>query len=107
MDAATRAPIPLTGAGRLAGALAQAFGVQDEYRTGRDLEPAAGGEVRQCLVDRLPRGPDQLSQLLLGQVVVDVQPVAFLLAEPGRQVEQVLRDTPGHVGEDQVGYDVV
>ena len=92
---------------RLAGAFAEAFGVQDEYRTGGDLQPATGGEVRQRLVDRLPRGSDQLSQLLLGQVVMDVQPVAFLLAEPGRQIEQVLRHAPGDVGEDQVGHDVV
>src|SRR6185312_2331715 len=69
------------GRSELAGALAEAFGVQDEYRTGRDLQPATGGEVRQRLVDRLPRGSDQLSQFLLGQVVMDVQPVAFLLAE--------------------------
>mgnify|MGYP003694683647 CR=1 FL=1 len=87
------------GARRAGGALAEAFGVQDEYRTGGDLQPATGGEVRQRLVDRLPRGSDQLSQFLLGQVVMDVQPVAFLLAEPGRQVEQVLRHAPGDVGE--------
>jgi glyoxylase-like metal-dependent hydrolase (beta-lactamase superfamily II) len=95
------------GWGGLAGAFAEAFGVQDEYRTGRDLQPAPGGEVCQGFVDRLPRGSDQLSQLLLGQVVVDVQPVAFLLAEPGRQVEQVLGHPSRHVGEDQIGHDVV
>ena len=95
------------GWGGLAGAFAEAFGVQDEYRTGRDLQPAPGGKVRQGLVDRLPRGSDQLSQLLLGQVVVDVQPVTFLLAEPGRQIEQVLGHPARDVGEDQIGYDVV
>ena len=105
--AAARAGASEPGGTRLAGALAEAFGVQDEYRTGRDLQPATGGEVRQRLVDRLPRGPDQLSQLLLGQVVMNVQPVAFLLTEPGRQVEQVLRHAPGDVGEDQVGHDIV
>ena len=38
---------------------------------------------------------------------MDVQPVAFLLAEPGRQVEQVLRHAPGDVGENQVGHDII
>src|SRR5215831_11087487 len=99
---AASTPFALAGAGLLTGALAQALGVQDEYRTGRDLQPPPGGEVRQCLVDRLSRGPDQLSQLLLGQVVMDVQPVALLLAEPGGQVEQVLRHPPRDVGEHQV-----
>ena len=93
--------------GKLAGAPAQAFGVQDEHRTGRDLQPAAGGEVGQRLVDRLPGRPDQLGQFLLGQVVMDVQPVAFLLAEPVGQVEQVLRHAARDVGEDQVGQHVV
>jgi glyoxylase-like metal-dependent hydrolase (beta-lactamase superfamily II) len=89
------------------GAFAQALGIQDEHRTGRDLQPAAGGEVGQRLVDRLPGRPDQLSQFLLGQVVMDVQSVAFLLAEPVGQVEQVLRHPARDVGEDQVGHHVV
>ena len=38
---------------------------------------------------------------------MDVQAVAVLLAEPVGQVQQGLRDPPGHVGEDQVGGHVV
>jgi glyoxylase-like metal-dependent hydrolase (beta-lactamase superfamily II) len=93
--------------GRLAGAFAEALGVQDEDGTGRDLQPAAGGEVGQRLVDRLPGGPDQLGQFLLGEIVMNVQAVAFLLAEPVGQVEQVLRHASGNVGEDQVGHHVI
>ena len=91
----------------LAGALAQALAVDDQHRTCRDLQPAARGKVRECLVDRLPRGPDQLRELFLGQVVVDLKAFVRLLAESFRQVEQRLRDPAGNVGEDQVGRYVV
>src|ERR1700683_3949478 len=63
------------GGGRragLAGAAAEAVGVDDEDRLGGELDPASGGEVGQCLVDRLPRGSDELGQLLLGQGVAGV-----------------------------------
>lgn len=90
-----------------AGAFAQAIGVQDEHGARRDLQPAARGEVGQRLVDCFPRGPDQLGQFLLRQVVMDVQAVPLLFAEPVGQVEQVLRHPAGHVGEDQVGHHVV
>jgi glyoxylase-like metal-dependent hydrolase (beta-lactamase superfamily II) len=92
---------------RLPGALAQALGVDDQYRPGRDVQPAAGGKVRESLVDRLPRRPDQLRQLLLRQVVVHLKAFIRLLAEPLRQVEQRLGDPSGNVGEDEVGGHIV
>ena len=91
----------------LAGALAQALAIDDQHRTCRNLQPAAGGKVRERLVDRLPRGPYQLRKLFLGQVVVDLKAFVRLLAESFRQVEQRLRDSAGNVGEDQVGRYVV
>lgn len=94
-------------AGELAGALAQALGVQDEDRTSGDLQPAARGEVGERLVDRFPGRADELSQFLLGEVVVHMQAVGLLLTEALGEVEQVLRDPAGHVGEDQVGRYVV
>ena len=90
-----------------AGALAEALAVDDQHRTCRDLQPAACGKVRECLVDRLPRGPYQLRELFLGQVVVDLKAFVRLLAESFRQVEQRLCDPAGNVGEDQVGRYVV
>jgi glyoxylase-like metal-dependent hydrolase (beta-lactamase superfamily II) len=91
----------------LPGAAAQPFLVEDEHRTRRDLQPAAGREVGQRLVHRFPGGPDQLRQLFLSQVVVHMQAVAFLLAEPVGQVQQVLGHPARHVGEHQVGHHVV
>jgi glyoxylase-like metal-dependent hydrolase (beta-lactamase superfamily II) len=91
----------------LPGAFAQALGVQDQHRTSGDLQPAPGREVGQCLVDGLPGRADQLGQFLLGEVVVDVQAIVFLLAEPVGQVQQVLRHPAGHVGEHEVGVQVV
>jgi glyoxylase-like metal-dependent hydrolase (beta-lactamase superfamily II) len=41
-------------ADRLPGPLAEPFGVQDQDRARRNLQPAAGREVGECLVDRLP-----------------------------------------------------
>ena len=78
-----------------------------QYGAGLQPEPAAAGEVGQRLVDRLPGGPDQLGQLLLGQVVRDQDPGVRRPAEPRRQVEQRLGHPAGHVGEDQVGQVLV
>jgi glyoxylase-like metal-dependent hydrolase (beta-lactamase superfamily II) len=88
-------------------ALAKALGVEDENRARRDLEPAPGGEVSEGLVDCLPGRPDELRELLLGEVVVDVQAVGLLVAEPVGKVEQVLRDPAGDVSEHEVGGHVV
>lgn len=85
---------------RLTGALAQALAVDDQHRTCRNLQPATRGKVRECLVDRLPRGPYQLRELFLGQVVVDLKAFVRLLAKSFRQVEQRLCDPAGNVGED-------
>jgi glyoxylase-like metal-dependent hydrolase (beta-lactamase superfamily II) len=91
----------------LSSSLAQPFGVQDQDGAGGDLEPAAGGEVGEGLVDGLAGGADQLGELFLGEVVVHVQPVGLLAAKPVGEVKQVLRNPAGHVGEDQVGHHVV
>jgi glyoxylase-like metal-dependent hydrolase (beta-lactamase superfamily II) len=92
---------------RLPCALAQALGVDDQHRPGRDVQPAAGGKVRECLVDRLPRRPDQLRELLLRQVVVHLKALIRLLAESLRQVEQRLGDPSGNIGKDEVGGHIV
>ena len=91
----------------LPGALAQALGVDDQHRPGRDVQPAAGGKVRERLVDRLPGRPHQLRKLLLRQVVVHLKALIRLLAEPLRQVEQRLGDSSGHVGKDEVRSHIV
>jgi glyoxylase-like metal-dependent hydrolase (beta-lactamase superfamily II) len=91
----------------LAGAFAQALGVEDEHGAGGNLQPAAGGEIGQRLVHRLPGRADKLSQLLLGEVMVHVQAVPLLLAESLGQIEQVLRHPARYVGEHQVGRHVV
>jgi glyoxylase-like metal-dependent hydrolase (beta-lactamase superfamily II) len=93
--------------GALSRALAEPLGVEDKDRTRRDLQPAAGGEVREGLVDRLPRRADELRELLLGEVVVDVQAVGLLVAESVGQVEQVLGDPAGDVREHKVGGHIV
>ena len=67
--------------------LAQPLRVDQQHRLGMQLDPAAGHEVGQRLVDRLPGRPDQLGQFLLGQVVVDLQAALLLgrrTAPPGR-----------------------
>ncbi len=94
-------------AGELAGAFAEALGVQDEDGTSGDLQPAPRGEVGERLVDRLPGRADELGQLLLGEVVVHMQAVGLLLTEALGEIEQVLRHPARHVGEDQVGRHVV
>src|SRR6266576_4991797 len=76
------------------GPFGQALRVQDEHRLGRELEPAPGSEIGERLVDGLPGRTHQLRQLLLGEVVMDLQPVLLLLPEPVREVEQRLGDPP-------------
>src|SRR4029079_17683948 len=89
------------------GAAGESLDVHDDDGAGFEAEPAAGGEVGQGLVDSLAGGADQLGELLLGQVVVDVDAVVGGAAEAVGEVEQRLGHPPGHVGEDQVGDDVV
>jgi len=93
--------------GRLPRALAKTVGVENENRARRDLEPAPGGEVSEGFVDRLPGRADELRELLLGEVVVDVQSVGLLVAEPVGKVQQVLGDPAGDVSEHEVGGHVV
>jgi len=97
----------LTGTPESAGAFAEAFGVQDEDGASGDLQPAPRGEVGECFVDGLPGGSHELSQLLLGEVVVDMQAVGLLLAEALGEIEQVLRHPARDIGEYQVCRDVV
>src|SRR5271163_483186 len=85
----------------------QAFGVRDEYALALQPDPAAVGEVGQRLVHGLPRCPDQLGDLVLGQVVGDAQRAAFLGAEALRELQQLLGDPAGNVGEDQISQVVV
>ena len=65
------------------------------------------GEVGQRLVDGFPRGAHKLRDLLLGQVVGDPHRPTLLSAEALRQLQQLLRDPAGDVGENQVGQVVV
>src|SRR5699024_10764417 len=86
-----------------AGAAAQALDVGDQHRAGLEPDPAARGEVRQSLVDRLPGGADQLGELLLGEAVGDHHAVVRLPAEALREIQDVLGDAAGNVREDEVG----
>src|SRR6478735_2133758 len=90
-----------------AGAAGEALEVHDHHGAGLEAQPAARGEVGERLVDRLAGGADQLGELLLGEVVVDVDSVVGGAAEAVGEVEQRLGDAAGHVGEDEVGDDVV
>src|SRR5699024_10269165 len=80
----------LLPAGMSAGAAAQTLDVDDEDRAGLETDPAAGGEVRQGLVDRLAGGADQLGELLLGEAVGDHHAVVRLPAEALGEVQDVL-----------------
>jgi glyoxylase-like metal-dependent hydrolase (beta-lactamase superfamily II) len=106
-ELSVRAQLDYLRPGELPGPLAQPLRVEDQHRAGRDLQPAAGGEVGQRLVNRLPGRAHQLGQLLLGQVVVHVQAVRLLVAEPVGQVKQVLGNPAGDIGEHQVRGHVV
>ena len=68
-----------------------------------DADPAAVGELGECLVDRFSGRPDQLCDLFLCQLVGDAQGAVVLDAEALRKLQQQVGDAAGHVGEDQVG----
>src|SRR5262249_21449214 len=93
--------------GRSSGPAAQPFPVQDHHALALQPQPAAGGEVGERLVHRLAGRPDQLGQLLLGEVVGDPQVAAVHRAEPVGELQQLLRHPARHVGEDQVSQHVV
>jgi hypothetical protein len=65
------------------------------------------GEIGERIVDRLARCADQLGDLLLGQIVGHAHGAVVLGAEPLRQLQELLGDAAGHVGEDQIGQIVV
>src|SRR5690606_37199404 len=65
----------------LAGPAAHPLDVEQDHGLGLDAQPAAQRELGQRLVHRLAGGADELGELLLGEVVVHVQPVLALLAE--------------------------
>src|SRR5699024_11842646 len=74
------------------GAPAHPLDVQQHDRLGLDAQPTTQRELGEGLVDRLPRGTDQLGEFLLSEVVVDVQSVLALLAELLGQLQQCLGD---------------
>src|SRR5690606_11843381 len=74
---------------------AQPLQVDEGDLVGAEDDPAAAGEVGKRLVDRLPGGADQLGELLLGQVVLDQDPLVGAGPEPRRQVEQGLGHPAG------------
>src|SRR6478609_8180395 len=76
-----------------AGAALEALDLHDDHGAGLEAQPAAGGEVGQCLVDGLAGGADQLGELLLGEVVVDVDAVV------GGAAEAVAEGGPGSKSE--------
>jgi glyoxylase-like metal-dependent hydrolase (beta-lactamase superfamily II) len=53
-ELSVRAQLDYLRPGELPGPLAQPLRVEDQHRAGRDLQPAAGGEVGQRLVNRFP-----------------------------------------------------
>ena len=69
-----------------------------------DAQPAAVGELRQRLVDRLAAGADELRQLFLRQVVLHAHALVLVLTELVGQIEQRLRHAAGNVAEDEVGH---
>ena len=79
----------------LARSARKAFEVEDQQAVAFQPDPAAVGEIGERLVYRLPRRPNQLSDLLLRQVVCHPQPGTFEGAEPLRQQQQLLGDAAG------------
>ncbi len=71
------------------------------------LDPATVGESAERLVRRLPGRANELSNLLLRQVVGHSQRVAFTGAELLCQQQQLLGDPSGDVGEDLISHFVV
>ena len=70
-------------------------------------ESSRDGEIGQRLVHRLAGCPDQLGDLFLSQVVRHPHRAALLGTEALRELQQLLGDPTGHVGEDEVGEVVV
>jgi hypothetical protein len=93
--------------GLLACSARKVFGVEDQHGVAFQLDPATVGESAERLVRRLPARANQLSDLLLGQVVGDSQRVAFTGAELLCQLQQLLGDPSGDVGEDLISQFVV
>ena len=85
----------------------QPFGVRNQHALALQTDPAAVGEIGQCLVHGFPGSPHQLGDLLLGQVVGDPHRAAFLRAEALGELQQLLGHPAGHVSEDEVGEIVV
>ena len=65
------------------------------------------GKVGQSLIDGFPGCADELGDLLLGEVVGHPHCTALLCAEPLGELQQLLGDPAGHIGENQVGEVVV
>src|SRR6202022_2344460 len=80
---------------------------EDQHASAVHAEPATVREIRERLVDRLPRRADEVRQLLLCQVVRDPQALVLMPAESLRQLQQLFGETAGPVGRDQRGEGVV
>ena len=64
-------------------------------------------EVGEGLVNGLPGCADELSDLLLGEVVGHPHGAALLGAEALGELQQLLGYPTGHIGENQIGQVVV
>jgi non-ribosomal peptide synthetase component F len=93
--------------GLLACSARKVFGVEDQHAVAFRLDPATVGESAERLVRRLPGRANELSNLLLRQVVGHSQRVAFTGAELLCQQQQLLGDPSGDVGEDLISHSVV
>src|SRR4051794_33765061 len=88
----------------LAGATGQPVLREQDDAAPFDAQPAAVGELRQRLVDRLATCADELRELFLRQVVLHAHTLVLVLAELVRQVEQCLGHTAGYVAEDEIRH---
>jgi hypothetical protein len=97
--------------GLLSGALSRStlypLDIQDRHRAWLQSDPAAGGKIGKSLIDGFTRGADKLRQLLLGQIMMHMHAIVPLVAEPLRQLQQLLGNPAGDIGEDQVGNHIV
>jgi hypothetical protein len=93
--------------GLLACSVRKAFGIEYQRVVAFRLDPATIGEGAERLVRRLQRRANQLSDLLLGQVVDHSQRVAFTGAELLCQQQQLLGDPSRNVGADLISQFVV
>src|SRR5215469_1787013 len=85
------------GKGSLAGFAFQPLLVEDYHGLWLNPDNGPDGKLRQRLIDALPRGPDVLGELLLGQVVGHPHPIGHRLAEPLGHVEERPGYPPWHV----------